>query len=634
MTERRESEANIVPDIDRPVRLKREAAVAGLFALMCVGTLIIDCVFSVPQVVVLGEAGVARHKRLVQSRLIDGTRARLIDEYLKETSRVRLAVTGPWACALLVLGETSRPEVIQGSDGWLFLRARTTRRDGLTEDGIAYLASVVSSVHRLLALQGTRLVVMPVPPKGIVYPQHLPADVDAQTRDYYVSFVGHLRDRGVPVIDVLREMERHAGIQLFCRTDTHWSFDGARIAAEAVARTTRKWIPPEARATVLETAPDEVDTGDLFRLLGLPTSELHYGLARWVLERADRLHYLPRIGVIRREGRAIPETPETSCRLHGSSFSNASGFADYLAHFTNSAIRIHSQRGVGFVDGLLSIVGGAAPTSEPTTVVWEFPWFPAPVNKPTYRPLGEVFTSLAPTSGTPLDPLGPMARFPTSDSLRPGQHRLYERGSSARLIDGGFFHCGDGSVFVRLTGTVTGGDVLVSTRAGSDAIDRTWRRGQGSAVVPLVASAGTCENEVRVRSHGGRPVLELLAIDLVANLVLANRAEVRVSAPEVTGNGWRQSVRLSAPPGVRERDALAIALDYRWPGRRSLIVHVTTPEVASSPMTWNVGELRADARGLITVGRFAGAQSLHVELRGEGPPPEGTSRIELLSAPR
>lgn len=156
----------------------------------------------------------------------------------------QLAVRFAAACAELAAKAGSQGSaVVAGLDGWYFA-ADELERLGAAGDGAAGgdALSAVVSVHRQLQAAGTALLVVPVPPKSIVYADRLAADLevpipvprlDHALQDRYTR----LRDDGVDVLDLTRRFIRdrfHPEGPLYCRQDSRWSGTGCIVAAAAI----------------------------------------------------------------------------------------------------------------------------------------------------------------------------------------------------------------------------------------------------------------------------------------------------------------------------------------------------------------------------------------------------------------
>ena len=152
----------------------------------------------------------------------------------------------------------SGASILTGTDGWYFAaREVLALADEGTESEPA-VAAIAGEAERLRR-DGVELVVVPVPPKGIVYPDRLAPELsvpvpvrrlDAPLESVY----GQLGRRGVRVVDLtepfLRDRFHHEG-PLYCRQDSHWSGVGCVVAAEVIARTIREMALLEAHPTQL-----------------------------------------------------------------------------------------------------------------------------------------------------------------------------------------------------------------------------------------------------------------------------------------------------------------------------------------------------------------------------------------------
>jgi len=195
--------------------------------------------------------------------------------------------------------ETAGTMTVQGRDGWLFLgaelrcvsvgdfwgdhaqatsrAARPDRRDPLP---------AIVDFKNGLARAGIELLVVPVPPKVLVYPEkfgpNLPNTIPRNPQapalnGAFTRFYGVLRKNGVQVLDLypLFWKERHtAGGAVYCARDTHWSGRGCVLAARAIAQwvSTKPWYS-KVDADRWKRVKGEVRSpGDLRR--ALPASTL------------------------------------------------------------------------------------------------------------------------------------------------------------------------------------------------------------------------------------------------------------------------------------------------------------------------------------------------------------------------
>lgn len=160
---------------------------------------------------------------------------------------------------------------VAGSDGWLFM-AKELRHISVGpfwgEDAVKVSRAdkpqwadplpVILDFKSQLDKAGIELLLVPVPPKAVVYPDGLGGGVSAGSQSPVVprldpahrAFYATLAAKGVQVEDLTdafieARKERRGGQDLYCRTDSHW----APVACEIAARRIRDrfkaaaWMP-------------------------------------------------------------------------------------------------------------------------------------------------------------------------------------------------------------------------------------------------------------------------------------------------------------------------------------------------------------------------------------------------------
>ena len=150
-------------------------------------------------------------------------------------------------CARLAAeASTSGTSIVTGSDGWYFAAREVSALAAAATGPAPGVAAIAAEAERLRR-DGVELVVVPVPPKGIVYPDRLAPELgvpipvprlDAPLERIY----GRLRARDVRIVDLtepfIRDRFHHEG-PLYCRQDSHWSGVGCVVAADVIAATVR-----------------------------------------------------------------------------------------------------------------------------------------------------------------------------------------------------------------------------------------------------------------------------------------------------------------------------------------------------------------------------------------------------------
>jgi hypothetical protein len=187
-------------------------------------------------------------------------------------------------------------DAIAGLDGWMFYRPDVRYllephlREPPPEDGTwvrngrAELRrqSVVRAVVRFrdqLEERGIRLLVVPVPGKPGVYPEHLTRRVsDALPAHGLPSklFIDRLLNNAVDVVDLPFETIRKRKedeLPLYLQQDTHWSPEGVRRAAHVVSEAARQLFPGIKPTRRLQTRTVRVtrfgDIPEMARAAGL-----------------------------------------------------------------------------------------------------------------------------------------------------------------------------------------------------------------------------------------------------------------------------------------------------------------------------------------------------------------------------
>jgi len=165
---------------------------------------------------------------------------------------------------------------VRGKDGWLFLRnelrhvgagrfwgqaaqrasraSREDRRDPLP---------AILDFHRQLKKLGMELILVPVPPKVVVYPDMVADTVGTDSAvlprldTAHQEFYSLLADKGVQVMDLYPDLAAHRLADegaMYCRTDTHWSGLACVRVARTIARDLkkRKWYRKAPKKTKYE----------------------------------------------------------------------------------------------------------------------------------------------------------------------------------------------------------------------------------------------------------------------------------------------------------------------------------------------------------------------------------------------
>jgi hypothetical protein len=189
---------------------------------------------------------------------------------------------------LRAFGVSALSTVMPGRDGWFYwlgedglslarhYRGTASFSQGEVDGTVAELARR----REWLAAQGIAYLVVVVPEKYTIYPEHLPAWVAAGAGPTPYDRVRDAlaRDGRVPFVD-LRPALRAAKARerVYFQTDSHWNYNGAVVGYGEIMRAATQLLPPARRAEIA-AAPRPayvpgVDfySGDLVHMLGLPS---------------------------------------------------------------------------------------------------------------------------------------------------------------------------------------------------------------------------------------------------------------------------------------------------------------------------------------------------------------------------
>lgn len=219
-----------------------------------------------------------------------------------------------WAAVQYLAFDEGRNGVVIGANDWLYTSEEF--RDWPDADArIDGHLQQIAEVREQLRQRGTELVVALVPAKASLYAEHLgeqqPEPLHA---DLYARALGGLAGRGVRVADLRTALQScKKDHEVFLRTDTHWTPEGARCAAQAVAKIPGPAAADRWQAYVTELEPEREFAGDLTNFLPLTP----YFSA--LMPQPDRIAPMRTRG--NSEGGLLDDTPAPEVVLVGTSYS-------------------------------------------------------------------------------------------------------------------------------------------------------------------------------------------------------------------------------------------------------------------------------------------------------------------------
>ena len=257
------------------------------------------------------------------------------------------------------LGLSPTPQVVLGDDGWLFeggprVLAYHLARAPFAPDVLAAWHAALEGRRRWLAQQGAQYLLVLVPDKQTIYPEHLPARLRGQGATRLDALLGAFAgDPDSPLLDLRPALIRAKGSGLlYQRTDTHWNDLGAYLGYRAIlARLAPAWpgltpLPPEGFALLNEPGRG----GDLARMLGhaewFPEDRLRMAPRRPPLARPVAVRFAGRLRLERRGGTVLQATERPAGTIPRLLVIHNS-FGDFLRPFLSE----HAGRALYMRDG-------------------------------------------------------------------------------------------------------------------------------------------------------------------------------------------------------------------------------------------------------------------------------------------
>jgi SGNH hydrolase-like domain, acetyltransferase AlgX len=239
----------------------------------------------VPKIGLVAAFGEANH--VMKSGFYDFEKA------LEKESFLSAAFIPRWqSFASGVLG-AGNEKVFLGEDGWLYYRPDLDYLVGPpfpVDSGCPSSPSAgertadplpsLKALEKDLSAAGIRLIILPIPVKPMIEPEHLSNRMRGHVGDLqnasFATFVSKLRSLGVTVIDptdLLREAKSRTGTSQYLKGDTHWTPEAMECVANRVASELSRILP--ASSITVEEAPQPMATatnrGDLAEMLDLPS---------------------------------------------------------------------------------------------------------------------------------------------------------------------------------------------------------------------------------------------------------------------------------------------------------------------------------------------------------------------------
>ena len=308
--------------------------------------------------------------------VLNGRWSKAVETHYDDEFPIKRLGTNLWAALDFTLFNEGRPGVVLGRNQWLFSDEEFKPWPN-AEQNVAGNYALVEGVRQTLKAHGVKLVMAVVPSKVRLYPEYMgdarPASIHA---DLYRDFHAQLAASQIIAPDLLGPLQqaKQGGAQVFLRTDTHWTPDGAQVAAQQLAAAIGSQFPlsGEPQQFVTEAEKTEQHNGDLERFLPMdplfsnlmpPSEPLEKRSTRAANDQADSEDALF----------ADSEVPVT---LVGTSYSANPNwnFVGALKQALRSDVINDSKDGHGPILPMLAYLkSDAFKNTPPQVLIWEFP---------------------------------------------------------------------------------------------------------------------------------------------------------------------------------------------------------------------------------------------------------------------
>ena len=315
--------------------------------------------------------------------VLNGRWAKAVETHYDDEFPIKRLGTNIWAALDYKLFNEGRKGVVLGRDQWLYSDEEFNPivNEELNLQGNYAL---VEGVRQKLKEQGVTLVMAILPAKARLYPEHL-GDVKPSSihTNLYQDFHARVAADKILAPDLLGPLQqaKQGGQQVFLRTDTHWTPEGAQVAAENLAKAIAERAPLNGEPQRFVTEPAEKIThkGDLRQFLPLdPLFENLMPAQEPLVKRNTREADDQPAG-----DDALFADAQVPVALIGTSYSANPNwnFVGALKQALHSDVVNYAEDGHGPILPMLSYLkSDAFKNSPPQVLIWEFPERYLPVN--------------------------------------------------------------------------------------------------------------------------------------------------------------------------------------------------------------------------------------------------------------
>ncbi len=180
-------------------------------------------------------------------------------------------VTGYGRLTKALFATSAEPDVIIGSDGWLYYAETVRDATGvqtLSDNAMKQIVRILEMVRSYCNSNKAKLILAVAPDKASIYPEHLPARyLHTHQENNLDRLYAALHHANITVCDLrgkLLDAKAQGSYQLYHKLDTHWNGDGAMAAYTGLMRTAG--LDDFGFADAARTVTQDFE-GDLWKML-------------------------------------------------------------------------------------------------------------------------------------------------------------------------------------------------------------------------------------------------------------------------------------------------------------------------------------------------------------------------------
>ncbi|GAB6088562.1 alginate O-acetyltransferase AlgX-related protein [Spirochaeta dissipatitropha] len=355
--------------------------IRGIFAVVMIFILLTGFAVSIPAVIAVMRTeqpiGSARQYREKLEAVLSGQVSADFQNQYDESLPLQEPSLWIWTAFRYAFFREGLQGVLVGRDGWLF-SSEEFITPGSPEKEQQRIIEIVESIEQVstqLQLHGAELLLIPIPAKARIYPQKLGRHVFPwAAKPRYEGFLQDLNTRGLYTVDLASLFQDlvDSSVQVFLRSDTHWTPD----AAEAAAAATAAYLHDMSTSPQLENREYRVQRGELQDYAGDLLNFLPLGPFQDMLEHSrdsiPELHIeagpAPILGLF--DSASVPVV------LIGTSYSAGEqwGFAAFLQEQLQAEVLNLAMEGRGPFQPMQEYLqSDTLLEAPPSLVIWEIP---------------------------------------------------------------------------------------------------------------------------------------------------------------------------------------------------------------------------------------------------------------------